>query len=58
MENHLLAYYIGITIIFASHFYILYAPNKSLSTLEQHSYVNILAGMCIAYYFLYKEKYI
>jgi len=58
MEQHLLAYAVGITIIFGSHAYMLYAPNKPLSTMEQHCYVNILAVLLIAYYFMYKEGYI
>lgn len=58
MERHLLAYYIGIVVIVGSHVYMLYAPNKPLSTMEQHCYANILAALLIAYYFMYKEGYI
>lgn len=58
MEQHLISYFIGIFIIFASHAYILYNPNQPLTTMQQHSYINILAGTLIAYYFLHKEGYI
>lgn len=58
MEQHLIAYYIGIIIVFSSHAYMLYAPDKPLSTMEQHCYVNILGAVCIAYYFMFKEGYI
>jgi hypothetical protein len=58
MEQHFLAYAVGIFIVFSSHTYMLYAPNKPLSTIEQHCYVNILASFLIAYYFMFKEGYI
>jgi hypothetical protein len=60
MEKHLLAYYIGITVIFGSHAYMLYNPNQSakLITMEQHCYINILATFLIAYYFLFFTKQI
>ena len=58
MEQHLLAYYLGIIIIFGSHAYMLYKPNEKLMTMEQHSYINIIAALLIAYYFMFKEKYI
>ena len=60
MDNHLISYYIGIFIIFLSHAYILYKPDKFLMnmTLQTHSYVNIFAGVLIAYYFMHKEGYI
>ena len=56
MEQHLLAYIIGIVTIFGSHIYILFAPDKPLTTMEQHCYINILAALFIAYYFMYKEQ--
>jgi hypothetical protein len=58
MNQHLIAYYIGIFIIFASHIYMIYNPNQSLTTLQQHSYINIIGATLIAYYFLHKESYI
>jgi hypothetical protein len=58
MEQHLLAYFIGIFIVFASHAYMLYKPEQALMTMQQHCYINILAAALIAYYFLQKEGYI
>lgn len=58
MDIHLLAYYIGILIIFGSHTYMLCEPGKPLTTKTQHCYLNIFAGILIAYYFLHKERYI
>jgi hypothetical protein len=58
MDQHLVSYYIGIFIIFASHIYMLYKPQQSAINMQQHSYVNIGAGLFIAYYFLHKEGYI
>ena len=57
MDYHLTAYYIGIFIVFASHFYTLSKPNISFD-MEVHSYANIFAGLLIAYYFMHKEGYI
>ena len=58
MEQHLLAYYIGIAIIFGTHAYMLYAPNNQLTTMEQHAYLNLIASVLIAYYFMFREGYI
>ena len=58
MEQHLLAYYIGILIIFGSHLYILMSPGNPLMTMTMHSYVNIFAALLIAYYFMNKEQFI
>lgn len=58
MDYHLLAYYIGILIIFSSHAYILHNPNEPLMSLQNHSYTNLFAGFLIAYYFMHKEGYI
>jgi len=58
MDQHLIAYFIGIFIVFASHLYILYKPNQPSMVMQQHSYINILAATLIAYYFLHKEGYI
>lgn len=57
MDQHLLAYYIGITVVFGSHIYILYNTFPS-SNMNTHSYINITASILIAYYFLHKENYI
>jgi hypothetical protein len=58
MDLHLIAYYIGIMIVFISHFFLLYNPNQKMFTMQQHSYANILAASLIAYYFMHKEDYI
>lgn len=58
MEQHLLAYYIGILIIFGSHLYMLMSPGKPSMTTTMHSYVNIFAALLIAYYFMNKEQFI
>jgi hypothetical protein len=58
MEQHLLAYYIGILIIFGSHLYMLMYPNRPLMSMETHVYANIFAAALIAYYFMNKEGFI
>ena len=57
MDYHLTSYYIGIFIVFASHLYVLSKPGIS-TDIKIHSYVNILAALLIAYYFMHKEGYI
>lgn len=57
MDYHLITYYIGIIIIFLSHFWLLNQPNLS-DVMRKHSYANIAAGCGIAYYFMNKEQYI
>lgn len=57
MERHMISYYIGIAIVFASHAYILFKPSP-LMTMEQHSYLNLVAVLLIAYYFMFTNKYI
>lgn len=51
---HIYTYYIGILIVFLTHFYTLYSNSMS----KAHSIINIAAGLMIAYYFMTKEKYI
>jgi hypothetical protein len=59
MEQHLISYYIGIFIVFTSHMYqVIYPMNPYHITMQQHSYINLLAVLLIAYYFLNKEHYI
>jgi hypothetical protein len=60
MDAHLISYYIGISIVLASHVYMLTSPIQAmkLMTMEQHAYVNLLAVALIAYYFMYSQKYI
>ena len=55
MEQHLLAYYIGIFVVMASHLYMLSKPDQMIMTQPQHIYANLAASFSIAYYFLYKE---
>jgi hypothetical protein len=52
MNQHLVSYYIGISIVFASHLKMAYDYNS------QHAYLNILAACLIAYYFMNKEGFI
>ncbi len=55
MDQHLIAYYIGILIIFTSHIYLLLKDGMDMKT---HSYMNIFAAILIAYYFMNKENMI
>ncbi len=54
MNVHLLAYFIGIAIIFFSHAYML----VKMPSMRDHSILNLVAGACIAYYFMHREGYI
>lgn len=56
MEQHLLAYFVGIFIVFASHINTLL--NVVPTDMKTHSYINLVAAMLIAFYFLNKEQYI
>jgi uncharacterized MnhB-related membrane protein len=56
-DQHLISYYIGITIVFASHVYLL-SEKKLDNKLVAHGVVNLVAAMLIAYYFLHKEQFI
>lgn len=57
-QHHLLAYYIGIFIVFISHIYSLVFPDKPAMSMKVHAYINVLAAILIAYYFMNKENYI
>ena len=57
MEIHLISYYIGILIIFITNILIL-IYNKSYNIVNVYVYFNIFGAFLIAYYFMYKEKYI
>lgn len=58
MDRHLIFYYIGILIIFASHIYLLIQVKQDDQMMKIHSYINLAAGVFIAYYFMHKEEFI
>ena len=53
---HLIAYYLGIFIVFSTHAYMLVYPHSMKDGHLAHAIVNLLAAALIAYYFLWKEK--
>jgi hypothetical protein len=57
MDIHLISYYIGIVVLLLFNIYLLFGslPYKNV---KYYSVVNILAALLIAYYFMYKEKFI
>jgi hypothetical protein len=57
MDLHLVSYFIGIFIVFASHLSMVLSSNTSIS-MRNHAYLNLFAAACIAYYFMNKEGYI
>ncbi len=58
MDQHIMAYYIGISIILALHIYLLAFDNKMPMISEYQHYISIAGALLIVYYFLNKEKYI
>lgn len=58
MDIHLLAYYIGIFIVFASHLVMAVLPNKHFMSTNAHILGNLFAATLIAYYFMHKEGFI
>jgi len=57
MDNHLLSYYIGITIIFLMNLAIVFSIVPSKSSIY-YAFINISGAFCIAYYFMHKEGFI
>lgn len=53
MGIHLLAYYIGIAIVFLSNIYLIVTKGMTA-----HSVSNLIAAVLIAYYFMNKEGFI
>jgi len=53
MDFHLLAYYIGIAIVFLTHIYLFLGGRMTA-----HAGLNLAAAVLIAYYFMNKEGFI
>ena len=51
MDIRLISYFIGIFIVFFSHIYMLFVGNPS-KQLKIHCYINLIATVLIAYYFM------
>lgn len=60
MKLELIAYYIGIFIVFVSHLYMLVQPDamSTKTSMQIHAVVNLVGASLIAYYFMKTEKYI
>lgn len=58
IDRHLVAYYIGIFIIFGSHLYMVAGNPMAQLQMKQHAYLNLVAGLLIAYYFMHTQGYI
>ena len=54
----MISYFIGIFIVFVSHVFVLMYPKQKLISMKLHCYMNILAALMIAYYFMWRENYI
>jgi membrane associated rhomboid family serine protease len=58
MDIHLLSYFIGIFIVFASHLAMAVFPKHVNMSTNAHIFGNLFAATLIAYYFMNKEGYI
>ena len=54
MEIHLVSYYIGIFIVLGSHAYTIFKSKDK--DMINHSWLNIVGALLIAYYFINKEN--
>ena len=53
-DMHLISYYIGISIVFLTHMFMLF----QMPSMRMHSIINLFAAVMIAYYFMFREKII
>ena len=53
-DIHLISYYIGISIIFLTHAFML----VTMPSMRMHSIISLVAAVMIAYYFMFREKII
>ena len=63
MDRHLISYYLGIVLVILTHIFMLSTelpkdPKVVKQMLVAHSIINLIAVLCIAYYFMHKEKHI
>ena len=58
MESHLLAYFIGIILLFGVNIYVLVQPQETYITAKQNTFINLLASCLVGYYFVFKEGYV
>ena len=54
VDMHLVSYYIGISIVFLTHILMLF----QMPSMKMHSLINLFAALMIAYYFMFREKFI
>lgn len=54
VDVHLISYYVGISIIFLTHMFML----VKMPSMRMHSIINLFAAVMIAYYFMSREKFI
>ena len=54
MDPHIIFYYFGIFIVFASHIFMAF----KVPAMRAHAVANLCAVVAIAYYFTHKEGYI